>query len=173
MSPGELRIKYFHRFAGRTLARELEEDLLQPTSARCLGAKVVNRSHRADLAVLDDRDAVAERLSHFEGVCGHHDRVTAFYVLTEQVLENACRLRIEPDHRLVDDDHFRPVDECTRDDQLLPHPVAVALDELVTPLLEIEQRHQLAPTMLDVVTILTVEASDKAQELGAGEFLVD
>ena len=65
-------------------------------------------------------------------------------VFAEQILENARRLRVEADHRLVDDDHLGPVHERARDDELLPHAVAVALDQLVAPLLEIEQREQLA-----------------------------
>src|SRR5207237_1299397 len=49
----------------------------------------------------------------------------------------------------------------------------VALDQLVGPFLEIEQRHQLAPAVLDLVTILTVQPGDEAQELGARQLLVD
>ena len=75
------------------------------------------------------------------------------------------RLRIEPDHRLVDDDDVRTVHERARDDELLPHAVAVALDQLVAPFLEIEQRQQLARAVLDLVALLPVQAGDEAQEL--------
>ena len=65
---------------------------------------------------------------------------------------------------------------CTnadRDDQLLPHAVRVALDQLVAPLLEVEERHQLARAVLDLGTLLAVQPRDEAQELRAGELLVD
>ena len=51
--------------------------------------------------------------------------------------------------------------------------MAVALHELVAPLLEVEQREQLARAVLDLRPVLVVQAGDEAQELGAGELLVD
>ena len=168
-----LCIENFHRIARRALASELEENLLEPAAARGLVAQILNRPDSADLSLLDDRDAVAQSLRDFERVRGHHDGVAAPHVLAEQILENSRRLRIESNHRLVDHDHFRPVDERAGDDELLPHAVAVALDQLVGPLLEIEQRHQLAPAVLDLVAVLAVQSSDEAQEFRAGELLVD
>ena len=99
--------------------------------------------------------------------------MSATRVLAKQILENARRLRVETDHRLVDDDHLGAMHERARDDELLPHAVAVALDELVAPLLEIEQRQQLARAMLDLRPFLVVQARDEAQELRAGQLLVD
>src|SRR5258706_13509292 len=104
---------------------------------------------------------------------GHHDCVTALQVLTEQILEDSSRLRIEPDHRLVDDDHFGPMNERARDYQLLPHAVTVALDQLVGPFLEIEQRHQLATTVLDFVAVLAVQARHEPEKFRAGKLLID
>ena len=51
--------------------------------------------------------------------------------------------------------------------------MAVALDELVAPFLEIEQRQQLAAAVLDVLSVLTVQPGDETQKLDAGELLVD
>src|SRR4051812_26462008 len=65
------------------------------------------------------------------------------------------------------------MDERARDDQLLAHTVAVALDELVGPILEIEEGHELATAVLDLGTILSVKSSHEAQELHARELLVD
>ena len=121
----------------------------------------------------DDRHAIAHRLGHFERVCAHHDRVAAPRVLAEQILEDPRRLRVESDHRLVDDDHLRPMHERTRDDQLLAHAVAVALHQLVAPILEIEQRQQLPRAMLHLGAFLIVQAGHEAQELRAGQLLID
>ena len=142
-----------------------------PDSA--LRAQLVHRAAGADRPVRDDRHAIAHRFRHFERVRAHHDRVAAARVLAEQILEDLRRLRVEPDHRLVHDDHFGPVHERARDDQLLPHAVAVALDELVAPILEIEQRQQLARAMLDLRPVLIVQAGDESQELRAGQLLID
>src|SRR4029079_13499389 len=65
------------------------------------------------------------------------------------------------------------MNERARDDQLLPHSVAVALDELVGPILEIEQRHQLASAVLDLVSVLSVQSGDETKEFRAGELVVD
>src|SRR5438128_6327482 len=65
------------------------------------------------------------------------------------------------------------MDERARDYELLPHPVAVALDQLVSPLLEIEQRHQLSSPVLELVTVLPVKSANEAQEFSPGELLVN
>src|SRR6266550_3767943 len=168
-----LGIQDLHCFARRPLTRELEEDVLQSPAARRQGAQVVDRSHRADLALLDDRDPVAQRLRDFECVRRHHDRMSTTYVLAEKILEDSRCLGIESDHWLIDDDHLGSVNEGAGDDQLLSHTVAVALDKLVGPFLEVEQRHQLASPVLDLVTILSVQPGDETQKFGAGELLVD
>src|ERR1035437_921906 len=49
----------------------------------------------------------------------------------------------------------------------------VALDELVAPLLEIEERHEFARTMLHLGALLAVQPRDETQELRARELLVD
>src|SRR5688500_50726 len=104
---------------------------------------------------------------------GHHDRVAAPRVLAEQVLQDSRGLRIETDHRLIDDDHVGFVNERAGDDELLAHAVTVALDELVPPFVEIEERQQLATAMLDLLSVLAVESGDETKKLRAGELLVD
>src|ERR1700682_4042764 len=117
-----LCIKHFHRVAGCALSGELEEDFLEPAPTRRLVAEILDRPHCANFSLLNDRDPVAQRLRDFEGVRRHHDGVPATDVLAEQVLQDARGLWIESDHWLVDDDHFRSMDERARDDELLPHP---------------------------------------------------
>src|SRR6266568_1056858 len=171
--PSSLRIEHIHRFSRRALSGELEEYLFQATPTCSLRAQLLNRPDSADFPVLNDRDAVAERLGHLERVGGHHDSVSTPHVLAEQILENPRCLRIQTDHRFIDDDDFGSMNERARDYELLPHPVAVALDQLVCPLLEIEQRHQLASPVLELVTVLPVKPADEAQEFSTGELLVN
>ena len=67
----------------------------------------------------------------------------------------------------------RPVDERARDNQLLPHPMAVALDQLVAPRLEIKEGEQLARALLDLGPGLPVEAGHESQELRAAQLLIN
>ena len=87
--------------------------------------------------------------------------------------ERARCLRIEAHHRIIDDDHLGLVDERARDDELLPHAVAVALHQLVTPFLEVEECEQLSPATFDFRPRLAVQARDEAKELDARKLLVD
>src|SRR5688500_10859358 len=167
-------IQHVHQLASGVVARELEEDVLQPgPAARGVLLQVRHRAVCANASALDDGDAIAHRLRHLERVGRHHDRVAAVAVLAEEILEDARGLGIEPDHRLVDDDDFGAVHERARDDELLPHPVAVALDQLVAPLLEIEQRQQLTRAVLHARTFLVIETRDELQEFAAREFFIN
>ena len=94
-------------------------------------------------------------------------------VFSEKIFEYARRFRIEADHRLVDHDHFRAMHKRARDDQLLAHAMAVALHELVRPLLEVEQREQLSRSVLDLRSVLVVESRDELEELRARQLFVD
>src|SRR3954469_5148948 len=132
-------VEDIHELPCSILTGQSEEDLLEAARARLRpSAQLVHGAARAHLSALDDTDAIAHRFRDFEGVRGHHDRVSTPRVLAEEILENACRLRVESHHRLVDDDHLGPMHERARDDELLTHAMAVALHQLVAPLLEIE-----------------------------------
>ena len=51
--------------------------------------------------------------------------------------------------------------------------MAIALDQLVGPFLQIEQRHQLATAVLDLVAILAVQSRHEAEKLGTRQLLID
>src|SRR4051812_37637679 len=65
------------------------------------------------------------------------------------------------------------MNERAGDDQLLAHSVTVALHQLVSPLLEIEQREQLIAATPDLFSILSVQSGDEAKNPGARQLLVD
>src|SRR5678816_377581 len=159
--------------AGSVLARETKEDVFQSGVARFgVGAQLGHRAQGANLSTLNDPDAIAHGFRHFQRVRRQHDRVAAVGVLAEQILEDARRLGIEPHHRLVDDDDLWPVHERAGDDELLPHAVAVALDQVVAPLLEIEQGQELARAPVDDRALLVVQPGHEAQELRPGQLLI-
>ena len=93
--------------------------------------------------------------------------------LPEEVLEEARALGVEADHRLVDHDHLRAVHQRARDDQLLAHAVAVGLGELALPGRQLEQLEQLVDAALDRRALVAVERRGEAEELPAGELVVD
>src|SRR5256714_989984 len=98
---GPLCIEDFHRVARGSLTCKSEEDLFEPAPARCFCPQILDRPDSANLSMLNDRDPVAESFRDLERVRGHHDGVSATDVLAKQILQNARRLWIEPDHRLV------------------------------------------------------------------------
>src|SRR5258708_235291 len=150
-------IQDLDQLARRVLASESQEDLLESLRAVLSGfAKLRYRAGRANASLRDDGDAIAQVFRHLERVRGHHDRVTAPRVLAEEVLQDSCGLGIQTHHGLVHHDHLGSVHEGARDDELLPHPVAVALNQLVAPILEVEQSHQFPGAMLDLVALLLV-----------------
>src|SRR5450432_359555 len=167
-------IQHLDQLARRVLTREPQEELLEPLRTRANAlVQLLHRSRSPNAPALNDRHAIADAFRHLERVRRHHDRVPALRVLAKEILQDARRLRIEPDHRLIHDYHLRLVQKRARDDQLLPHPVAVALHELVAPFEQIEQRQQLRHAALDQRPILPVQPGDEAQELRARELLVD
>src|SRR5690348_10799325 len=84
-----LSVEDIHQRSRGVLARQPEEDLLQALRAG-LGARpqVGHRTARANLAGLNDGDAIAQRFRHLERVRRHHDRVAAIRVFAEEILED-------------------------------------------------------------------------------------
>src|ERR1051326_40933 len=103
----------------------------------------------------------------------HHDRMTAARVFAEEIFEDLRGFGVEADHRLIDDDDLGAVHERARDDQVLTYPVAVALDQLVAPLLEIKECQQLPRAVLDGRPALIVQPRDEAKKFRARELFID
>src|SRR5580765_6636469 len=112
-------------------------------------AELADRSLRDDLPLQDDADAIAHLLRHFERVRAHQDADAAAAHLPEDVLDQARAARIEPDHRLVDDDRARAMEERRAHDEALLHAVREALDELVLPSIDLEQFEHLLHPIVD------------------------
>ena len=67
------------------------------------------RVEREQLALVDDRQAVAELVGFLHVVRRHHDRASLRVQLAQDVPQAEARLRIETDRRLVEEDHARLV----------------------------------------------------------------
>src|SRR2546427_10631065 len=86
-----------------------------------LASQVVHRAVRDDPPVLEDGDAVAHRFGDLERVGAHQYRAAAPHELAEDVLQEARRLGIEPDHRLLPRAALRPVNESAPEAELASH----------------------------------------------------
>ena len=86
-------------------------------------------SSSQDLAVVHDRDPVAQRLGLVEVVRGEHHGATVGVDLRQQVPEVAARLRVERGGRLVEEHHLGVVDQGAGDRQ----PLQLAAGQLLGP----------------------------------------
>src|SRR5439155_18994532 len=103
-------------------------------------------SARDDPALEDDADLIAHFLRDLERVRAHQDPDAALAHLSEDIFDKARATRIEADHRLVDDDGLRAMEERGAHDEALLHAVRKAFDELVLPPAQLGQlEHLFAP----------------------------
>src|SRR5690606_18999233 len=155
-------------------AGELEEDLLEPRRP-CGGltAQLLHRPERGDPPPREDRDPVTERLGHLECVRREEDRPAPLHERAEQVLDEPGGPRVEPDHRLIDHYHLRPVHEGGADQQLLAHPVAVALDRRILPAGEFEELEELVGSPLGRGAVLAPAPTHETQERAAAQLVVE
>ncbi len=107
-----------------------------------------------DPAVVDDDDALAERLDVGHVVAReHHRRLVALPVRGDELADPLLHGHVEPDRRLVEEEHLRPMQQRADDLDLhalaqreLPHRLAheVAdleqLDQLVAQCEEVRSR---------------------------------
>src|SRR5437868_2454771 len=82
-------------------------------------SKLARRAERDDMAVIHDRDPVAETLCLLHVVSGENDRPSLFLELRDQVPELSARLRVEASSRLVEKKKLRVANERTRNCQPL------------------------------------------------------
>jgi hypothetical protein len=87
-----------------------------------LPLELVGRALRHDHAVIDDRDAVAERVGLLHVVRGEEDRGALAAQSADLVPHAGPALRVEPGGGLVEEEHLRFVDDAHRD--VHPPPLA-------------------------------------------------
>ena len=87
-----------------------------------------------DLAAVDDRDPVAERVRLEHVMRREQDRLARLRERGDRCAELARADRIEPDRGLVEEHHRRVVQQAAGDVEALLHPARVALGALVLAL---------------------------------------
>ena len=81
--------------------------------------QLARRAERDHLAVIDDRDAVAEHLRFVHVVRREHDRAAERFEFGDQIPELAARLRIETGGRLVEKEQIGIADDRARERETL------------------------------------------------------
>ena len=91
-------------------------------SAPCVCFSSAGRAEREHLAVVEDRDPLAERVGLLHVVRREQDRQPVPVEVAEDPPEVDSRLRVDPRGRLVEEEHLRPVGERAGDHQPLREP---------------------------------------------------
>src|SRR6202022_188884 len=149
---------------------ELKEQILEVGAlAAGLHAQLFHAPGGDDAAAVDDRHAAAERLRHLQDVSRKKNRRAARGQLFEQILDQACRPRVQSVGRFVQQQHRRLANEKRREADLLPHAVAVASAQLAIFLGEVEEIEQaLHPLFALCSSRHPVEVGDEIEKLAAG-----
>ena len=113
------------------LGRLLAEAHAQQISAGHRRFQFVRRAESDDAAVIDDGEALAERVGFFHVVRGQQNGFAALVVLANDFPEQQSRLRIEAGARLVEEEHLRIVHHGARDGEALHHAAGESADHLV------------------------------------------
>ena len=101
-------------------------------------AAIVQGAQEAEAPVVDDRHAVGDLLGHAQQVCVDMKMVMPAGACLQQVLDQPGAARIEADHRLVDDQHGRIVQQGRGEGQPLPHAVRIGFGQLVDEIVQLE-----------------------------------
>ena len=104
-----------------------------------LPPQLVDRARKPQPAAVDDRDAIGDLLGDAQGVGRHENRRPGRGPLAEQVLDQAGAFRIESDHRLIEHQDRRIVEQGRGEDQPLPHAVRIGFGQVVEEVAESEQ----------------------------------
>ena len=92
--------------------------------------------------------------------------------LAQDIFDQARRLGVEADGRLIQEENFGIMDQGAGDGDLLLHAVAVAFQQVGGGIGELEQAQQFAGAVFGAVLRHAVQARHELEELPAGQFAV-
>ena len=122
---------------------------------------------------MDDPDAVGDFLGDAELVSGKKERHPRAAAIAELLLHDPRVHRVEPHHRLVDDENLRIVQQRARDDEPLLGAVRKILRELEPVVVEMKSLEQLAGAPLDRRAIHAENIADKLHEFRRRQLVVE
>ena len=91
----------------------------------------VGRALGHDPAVVDDREAVGERVGLLEVMRGQEDRGPQLAQVADLVPHARAGLRVQPGRRLVEEEHARAVDDAEPDVEAAAHAAGVGLGRAI------------------------------------------
>src|SRR3989454_1395534 len=107
------------------------------------------RARRDDLAVIDDRDLLAERVRLLDVVAREQDGDSEFLVHAgDEVPKHPPRVRIEADRRFVHEHDLRLMQQRQRDLEFLAHARGKGLHSILAPVVESKVRQEVARALL-------------------------
>ncbi len=131
-------------------------------SASMLCLSVCRRVESEDLAVVHDRDAVAELVRLLHVVGRQHDRLALAVQLAEDLPQREAALRVEPGRGLVHEEHRGAVEDRPCDHEPLRHPARQGMDARLGPF----GQHELLEQLVGDLACLTLgDAEQKAVEI--------
>src|SRR6266704_1447797 len=125
------------------------------------------------LAVVDDRDLLAQRLGFLHVVRGQQDRLPLGVQHPQDVPEVSPGLRVEPGGRLVQEQHVRPVHQGPRDQQPLGLPAGQVGGHRLAPVREPEHLEQLVGAARGLAQPEAEEPAAELQVLRHGQLHVE
>src|SRR5258706_5324110 len=124
-------------------------------------------------ALLNDADTMANFLGDTDAVGREEHRRAAGGEGTKEIFERARALRVHADHRFVDDQDARLVNQRGANHQALLHAVRIAFDQFVAPRGQLQPFQKYRDPPFEPFGIETVQLADESQEFITAELLVD
>ncbi len=127
-----------------------------------------------DLALIDDRDALAQLIGFFHVLGREEDRHLLFLVQAAQVLPHRVpRLRIEARRRFVEEEDARVMHEARAEVEPPPHPAGVGVGAPIGGILQLQDVQELLDSLLHERLGHMVEPPDQPEIFSAREFAID
>ena len=122
--------------------------------------------------MIDDRQAVAERLGLFHVMRGVEHASAGTDLLAHQLSQAHAALGINADRRLVKQQRLGPMDDAAGEVEPALHATAEALDRLTRAIDKADDLEHLGHAALQIRSAQAVGRAPVAQVLGSGQILV-
>ena len=126
-----------------------------------------------DLSVIDDGDPVAQPVRFFHVMRREDDRDP--FLLRERgdvVPEVVAGLGVKAERGFIEEEDRRVVEKAAGDLKAPPHPAGEGLDNIISPVVQFDQREELGDPLLPDLCRDPVEPAMEVHVLPCGQFLV-
>ena len=148
-------------------------DLDVETAAQHLAAELGDGAHEHDVAVIEQRDAVADALDPLEQMRRQQDAHPAVLEIANDREQFDGRLRIETGGRLIEDRDLRLLHEDFGKCEPLPHAARECLHAVVGNVGKPDVSKRRGDLLLALLSFEPDQARDIAQVVGRGEIVVE